>query len=170
MGAVMDRPVLVLNASYEPLRFAAARDAIKLICKAVALAEVEHDQEIHRGIKLPSVVRLIEFRKVPHIRTRPSARNIFLRDDYQCQYCGEHFHVRDLTLDHVTPRAQGGPDTWENLVTACKSCNGKKADRTPEEAGMVLLNRPRPATIHTSRHLMRKIGHRDPAWRQFLYY
>lgn len=170
MGAVMDRPVLVLNASYEPLRFAAARDAMKLIVKAVALAEVEHDLEICRGMKLPSVVRLKEFRRVPYIRTRPSARNIFLRDDYQCQYCGEFFVSQNLTLDHVIPRAQGGLDVWENLVTCCQPCNGRKADRTPEQAGMVLLNRPKPATIHTSRHLMRKIGHRDPAWRQFLYY
>ena len=176
MSRVMERPVLVLNATFEPLRFAPARDALKLLCKIdaegdkVAIVQVEHDFEIRRGMKLPSVVRLCKFRKVPYIRTKPTAKNIFLRDGYQCQYCGEFLTAKELTLDHVLPESRGGPSTWENLVSACRDCNGRKSNMTPEEAGMVLLRRPRASTVHTSRSLMRQMGRHDPHWRQFLYF
>ena len=72
----------------------------------------------------------------------PSRRNIFLRDDYTCQYCGIK-NPDKLTLDHVKPKWQGGKDTWENLVCACFKCNSKKGGRTPEEANMTLLNQPK---------------------------
>lgn len=69
----------------------------------------------------------------------PSRRNIFLRDDYKCRYCGEELGHDELTLDHVLPRSRGGGNTWNNLVAACFPCNSRKANRTPEEAGMPLL-------------------------------
>jgi 5-methylcytosine-specific restriction endonuclease McrA len=171
MSGMMNRPVLVLNSSFEPLRFAPARDAIKLLAKDVAIVQIEHENcEIRLGMKLPSVVRLRDFRKVPYILSKPNARNIFLRDGYQCQYCGDHLHARDLTLDHVLPKVQGGRDAWENLVACCRACNNRKGGRTPDQAGMTLLRKPRASTVHTSRSLMRQMGAHDPHWRQYLYY
>lgn len=177
MSGLMDKPVLVLNATYEPIQIAAARDAVKLLVKRdregnlIAVSVVDNqDHQIHAGMYLPSVVRLCRFRKVPFIRTKPKARNIFLRDGYQCQYCGGYFKARDLTLDHVLPRSRGGDDTWDNLVSCCGPCNHRKADRTPQEAGMTLLRIPRVSTIHTSRHLMRLQAAHLPEWRKYLYY
>lgn len=163
-------PVLVLNASYEPIHITHAKRALKWMVKGGIVVEAEKPHEIRRGVKLPSVVRLVEFRKVPRMIVRCSRKNVLLRDGYRCQYCGNIFHRRDLTLDHVVPKAQGGIGTWENLVAACHDCNHRKADRTPEQAQMKLLRRPRPLTIHTSRHMMRIMGSEDPAWRKFLYY
>ncbi len=169
MGAIMDRPVLQLNASYEPLRIIPARHAIKLIVKGKAQIEEAHERVVRDGILLPSVVRLCRFRHVPTSRVLPHRKNIYLRDDFRCQYCAKKFSARDLTLDHIMPKAHGGRDTWENLVACCEPCNRFKADRTPEQAGMALLRRPLPSGIHTSRHMMRLVGSEDPMWKKYLY-
>jgi 5-methylcytosine-specific restriction endonuclease McrA len=97
-------------------------------------------------------------------------KNILLRDNHQCQYCGETFSAVDLTLDHVIPRSRGGGSTWENLVAACSTCNRRKADQTPEEAEMPLLRRPRPVTLHTARGILRAQGEQEKAWRRYLYF
>jgi hypothetical protein len=76
----------------------------------------------------------------------------------------------ELTLDHVFPRSRGGLSSWENLVAACKSCNRRKADRTPEEAEMPLLRRPRPVTIHTARGILRSQGEAEKMWSKYLYF
>jgi len=94
-----------------------------------------------RPYPIPSVVRLFRMVRRPPGRLALSRKNVFRRDRYTCQYCGAR--GVELTLDHVTPRSRGGRTTWENLVTACKACNTKKGNRTPEEAGMRLLKRPR---------------------------
>ena len=86
------------------------------------------------------------------------------------QFCGRLFPSSELTLDHVVPRSRGGRSSWENLVACCYRCNNSKGDRTPEEAGFKLARRPRPFTLHTSRQLMRLIGHRDERWRKYLFY
>jgi len=99
-----------------------------------------------------------------------SRKNILLRDRNTCQFCGRVFPGAELTLDHVLPRSRGGRSSWENLVACCYSCNNSKGDRTPEEAGLKLARRPRPFTLHTSRQLMRLIGHRDDRWRKYLFY
>src|SRR5207249_4042783 len=83
---------------------------------------------------------------------------------------GRIFPSSELTLDHVVPRSRGGRSSWENLVACCYQCNNSKGDRTPEEAGLKLARRPRPFTLHTSRQLMRLIGHRDERWRKYLFY
>jgi 5-methylcytosine-specific restriction endonuclease McrA len=93
-----------------------------------------------------------------------------LRDRNTCQFCGAVFPSSELTLDHVVPRSRGGRSSWENLVACCYRCNNSKGDRTPEEAGLKLARRPRPFTLHTSRQLMRLIGHRDERWRKYLFY
>jgi hypothetical protein len=161
--------VLQLNASFEPLLIISAKRAMTLIVTGKAAIEVESDRKLAGGRIVPSVVRLTHFRRVPHMRVHPKSKNIFLRDGFTCQYCGVKFTPKELTLDHIKPRAQGGLSSWDNLVAACQPCNGKKADRTPEQAGMPLINRPLSHTIHTSRHMLRIAGSGDPNWRQFLY-
>ncbi|MCS6953305.1 MAG: HNH endonuclease [Bryobacteraceae bacterium] len=167
------RPVLVLNASYEPIHICAARRAIVLLLKGVAAAEELSHVVVHsawRAMPLPSVIRLLEYRRIPH-QTRPlSRKNILMRDRYTCQYCGRTLPSSELTLDHVIPRSRGGETAWENLVTCCHDCNNRKGNRTPEEAGMKLTRLPRPFTLHTSRHIMRQLAHADERWKKYLFY
>lgn len=93
-------------------------------------------------LRIPRVLLLVRYGRVPRATLRLSRRNVFLRDDYTCQYCGRSPAVSDLNLDHVTPRSRGGPATWENLVTSCRQCNLSKGSATPEEAGMALRKKP----------------------------
>jgi 5-methylcytosine-specific restriction endonuclease McrA len=160
-------PVLVLNASYEPINICAAKRALSLLVKGAARVEESHDRLVHPDFRLPSVIRLGEYRKVPVRRHVLSHRNIFLRDGYACQYCGERFPATKLTLDHLIPRAQKGPSNWGNLVAACHDCNHRKGDRTPGEAGMPLLKSPRPMTLLSSWNQMRSVGQDDPQWGKY---
>ena len=86
--------------------------------------------------QLPKTVVLKKYVKLPDRMYRPNRRNIFLRDNYSCVYCEKQLSSEELSVDHVLPKSRGGKDTWDNLVTACKTCNCAKGDRTPEEAGM----------------------------------
>jgi 5-methylcytosine-specific restriction endonuclease McrA len=163
--------VLILNAAFEPISFADVKRAMKLIVKGKAVMVLENEERpIHKNHFRPSVVRLSTYRHLPHQRVLPRRDKVFLRDDYTCQYCFQEFPSSELTLDHVIPRAQGGLTVWENLVACCRKCNSTKADRTPEQAGMELLRKPRPMTIHTSRSMLRMMGSADPQWRQYLYH
>lgn len=169
----LQRPVLVLNASYEPINICAVRRALILILKGVASAE-EHDSfQIHsarRNVALPSVIRLLEYRRIPHQTRALSRKNILMRDRYTCQYCQRVLPSGELTLDHVIPRSRSGETAWENLVACCHPCNNRKGNRTPDEAGMRLLRQPRPFSLHTSRHLMRLMGRSDEQWKKYLFY
>jgi 5-methylcytosine-specific restriction endonuclease McrA len=169
----MHEPVLVLNATYEPINVTAVRRALVLMLKGVAQAEELHSNEVHSASnahKVPSVIRLLAYRHIPQQSRALSRKNILLRDRNTCQFCGDVFSGSELTLDHVVPRSRGGRSSWENLVACCYHCNNTKGDRTPEEAGLKLQRRPRPFTLHTSRQLMRLIGHRDERWRKYLFY
>lgn len=167
---------LVLNATYEPLKVIDWQRAITLWCRGKVEILAEHDR-LARAVtftfKLPSVVRLLRYVKargtsevVPFTRA-----NIYARDGYQCQYCGETFADRDLTFDHVVPAAQGGTRGWTNIATACMPCNRRKGPRTPAEAGMVLLRHPQKPTRQAVL-LRATIGLRStPAsWRDYLYW
>ncbi len=169
----MHQPVLVLNASYEPINVCAARRALVLVLKGVASAE-EHSQaharSARQAIPLPSVIRLLEYRRIPHQARALSRKNILMRDRYTCQYCLKTYPASEMTLDHVVPRSRGGESSWENLVACCYDCNNRKGNRTPEEAGMKLAKMPRPFTLHTSRHLMRLLAKSDEQWRKYLFY
>ena len=166
----MMQPVLVLNGTYEAINITSARRALVLVIKGAAVIEEARDIRAHREFMVPSVVRLRQYRKVPRRVQVLSRKNIYIRDGYTCQYCGEKFSAVNLTLDHVVPKSKGGLSRWENLVAACQSCNHRKGDRTPEEAGMALARIPRPVTIHTSRSVMRMMGHEEKAWRKYLYF
>ena len=169
----LQKPVLVLNASYEPINVCAARRALVLVLKGVASAEEVSLCAIHsarNSVHLPSVIRLLEYRRIPRQTRALSRKNILMRDRYTCQYCHKTLASGELTLDHVIPRSRAGESAWENLVACCHLCNNRKGSRTPEEAGMKLLRQPRPFSLHTSRHLMRMLGNGEAQWRKYLFY
>ena len=170
---MLQSPVLVLNATYEPVNVCAARRAIILILNGVALAEEETNRIVRStslAMPIPSVIRLLEYRRIPHQARALSRKNILLRDHNTCQFCGQALPSSELTLDHVIPRSQGGKSAWENLVACCHPCNNEKGDHTPEQAGMKLLRTPRPFNLHTSRHLMRLMAHGNGQWRKYLFF
>lgn len=170
---VLQVPVLVLNATYEPINVTAARRAVVLVLKGVATTEEENGSFIHSAraaIRIPSVIRLTHFRRIPYQTRALSRKNILLRDRYTCQFCGRVLPASELTLDHVVPRSRGGHTDWDNLVACCHSCNNRKGDRLPDEVGLKLQRLPRPFTLHTSRQLMRMIGKSDERWRKYLFY
>lgn len=169
----LHKPVLVLNASYEPVNICATRRALVLILKGVAHAEEMAQgtvQAPRAALPVPSVIRLLEYRRIPHQTRALSRKNIMMRDRFTCQYCHKVFNSGDLTLDHVIPRSRGGDTSWENLVACCHRCNNRKGNRTPEEALMKLLHQPRPFSLHTGRHLMRLQGKSDEQWKKYLFY
>jgi 5-methylcytosine-specific restriction endonuclease McrA len=169
----LQRPVLVLNASYEPVNICAARRALVLILKGLASAEEHSHGHVHaqrHALRMPSVIRLLEYRRIPHQSRALSRKNILMRDRYTCQYCQKVLPGAELTLDHVVPRSRGGSSTWENLVACCHYCNNRKGNRTPDEANLRLLRAPRPFNIHTGRHLMRLLGRGDEQWKKYLFF
>ena len=169
----MREPVLVLNATYEPIHITAVRRALVLVLKGVARTEETNHAVVHSpslSLPVPSVIRLMEYRRIP-LQTRAlSRKNILLRDRNTCQFCGSVLPAAELTLDHVTPRSRGGSTSWDNLVASCHRCNNIKGDRLPEEAGLKLVRRPRPYNLHTNRHLIRLLGRAEERWRKYLFY
>ena len=169
----LHKPVLVLNASFEPINICAARRALVLVLKGVASAEELSSNHVHSSrhtMRVPSVIRLLEYRRIPHQTRALSRKNILMRDRYTCQYCHRTISAGELTLDHVIPRSRAGETAWENLVACCHPCNNRKGSRTPDEAGMKLARAPRPFSLHTSRHLMRLLAKSDDQWRKYLFY
>ena len=141
---MLNSPVLVLNLNYEPINVCNARRAILLLIKDKAeLLENGRGQlrSVREVFALPSVIRLAYLVRRPFSNRKLSKKEILLRDRHTCQYCGKQ--TRALTLDHVIPRRQEGDHSWENIVCACIPCNHHKAGRTPAEAGMTLLKRPK---------------------------
>ena len=157
----MHAPVLVLNASYEPINVCAARRAIVLVLKGVAMTEEENGHFLHAArlcIRVPSVIRLLEYRRIPHQTRALSRKNILIRDRFTCQYCSRTLPSGELTLDHVIPRSRAGETAWENLVACCHGCNRRKGNQLPMEANMKLIREPRAFNLHTSRHIMRLLN------------
>ena len=138
--------VLVLNASYEVLNITGWQRAVCLIFSGKAEVLEESDRVVcspSMELRMPSVIRMNYYIKKPRLSVPFSRSNVFMRDRYTCQYCGRTRRSYDLTLDHVVPRSLGGDSCWENLVTACRRCNIKKGNRTPEMAGLKLFKKPR---------------------------
>lgn len=138
---------LVLNASYEPLRIISWQKAmIMWFQEKVEVLEYHASfaRSVTNSFKLPSVLKLKSYVKPKRIDgVRFCRENVYIRDNYTCQYCHIKFTYKELTIDHVLPASQGGPKTWNNVVTACRCCNQTKANRTPEKARMPLLKPPR---------------------------
>jgi 5-methylcytosine-specific restriction endonuclease McrA len=136
---------LVLTHTYEPHRVVSWQKAITMLFdgKVEVLEEYEQDiRSVSLTIKMPAVVRLVRAVRHPRRGVKFSRANVLARDHLSCQYCGRKAPARELTFDHVVPRAQGGNTSWENIVTACSRCNTRKGGRTPTQAGMVLRKAP----------------------------
>ncbi len=182
-----DTNVLVLNRSFQPIQVTTVRRAFSLLYQGIAqavdeefrlfdfdswaslAAEVGADSigTSSRRIRVPRVLVLIAFDRFPRTRVRFSRHNIYLRDDNTCQYCCRKLPRAELNLDHVIPRSRGGNTSWENVVCSCIPCNLKKANGTPEQAGMKLRTAPvRPRWSPLFRPPGRGGGHR--AWLPFL--
>ncbi|MFF2655211.1 HNH endonuclease [Streptomyces sp. NPDC058045] len=137
------RNTLVLNASFEPLSTVTTNRAVVLVLQDKAVVELSLPGVRVRAaaveLPVPRVIRLCRYVRVPFRRRAPwSRRGVLVRDGHRCAYCGR----RATTVDHVVPRSQGGADSWLNTVASCAQDNHRKADRTPEQAGMPLLRLP----------------------------
>ena len=133
----------------------------------------EYTREVHSvsfAIKLPAVVRLLRFIKRPKIPVRFSRQNIYIRDDYKCQYCGKRLTPDQLTWDHVLPRARGGKTEWTNIVTCCIECNRKKGGRIPSEASMVLIKQPSIPEWLSILKITLHFKHTPQSWRDYIYW
>lgn len=162
--------VLVLNQNFEPLNVCPLRRAFVLVGNG--RAEVIETGTIvirtaSRELSAPSVIRLLYLIKRVHPVAKLTRKEVFLRDNYTCQYCGRQ--SRDLTLDHVVPRHRGGPHRWENLVAACKACNHRKGGKLLEEVKMRPLTEPHQPRVSryywVHQHLT---GAYDQAWIKFI--
>lgn len=159
---LLDSAVLVLNRSFQPVQITTVKRAFSLLYQGIAQAIDEEFRLFDfaswsalsaelgsesigtctRRIRVPRVLVLMAFDRLPRTRVRFSRHNIYLRDDDTCQYCLRKLPRSELNLDHVVPRSRGGSTSWENVVCSCIPCNLKKANRTPEQAGMVLRKQP----------------------------
>jgi 5-methylcytosine-specific restriction endonuclease McrA len=164
----MNATVLVLNQDYQPLSICSVQRSIKLIF--LEKAELLHDdpekelRTTRRAYQFPSVIRLRNYIRVPYAKIVLSRRNVMRRDDFTCQYCGKK---SSLTIDHIIPKSRGGKDIWENLTTACDTCNVHKGNRTPKEANMELRGKPyRPVPLAFFRDS--NGGVQEP-WKPYLY-
>jgi len=184
---VINSSVLVLNRSFQPIHVTNVRRAFTLLYLGAAqaidpqfrtfdfdswsqLSTETGDDVIHtvnRAIRVPRVIMLQLYDRIPKAKVRFSRHNIYTRDSNTCQYCGRQLARSDLNLDHVKPRSQGGRTTWENVVCCCVDCNLAKGARTPEQSRMHLLRAPtRPRWTPTFRTAGDGVRYRE--WLPFL--
>lgn len=181
-------PVLVINRLYQPVQVTSARRAVLLLYGGSAFALDDrgelHDFGSWRGLpvrddddvilmvsgalRVPRVVHLRRYDRARRPVVRLTRKNVMLRDGYLCQYCALRLPTRDLNIDHVLPRSRGGPDSWENLVTACRECNLRKGRRTPEEASMRLLRQPYAPRWTVTMQILMGVQRPVKEWQPFL--
>jgi 5-methylcytosine-specific restriction endonuclease McrA len=163
LAAVLQRPTLVLNRNWQPVGVVTVARSLVKVWNDVARVVDPEDYQLYTWadwsrqrprdgepfiqtprmrLRVPEVVTLVRYDGVPVNIVTFTRRNVFKRDRLTCQYCGIQPGTEELTIDHVLPRSQGGTSTWENCVLACVACNARKADRTPDEAGMKLRRKP----------------------------
>lgn len=162
--------VLVLNQNYEPLNICNVRRAIVLVFDGKAEVLEEYSRALRSAcaeFASPSVIRLVYMIKRPRPKVKLTRKEIFIRDDHTCQYCGKR--TGDLTLDHIHPRSKGGQHTWLNLVSACRYCNHRKGGKSLAEARMQLRREPfepKPGAYYTIERRVESGIH--PDWEKFL--
>ncbi len=164
----MNTQVLLLNQSYEPLQICNMRRAIILIFLGKAHSVEQYDDEIRSvsySMQMPAVIRIYNYINLPRNSIVLTRKNILKRDSLSCQYCGTK--NSPLTVDHITPKVKGGKDSWENLTTACVSCNNKKGNRTLREANLKLLSKPRVPSRIT--FIQRFVRTPIKEWRPYLF-
>ena len=169
-------PALVLNADYRPLSYYPLslwpwQEAIKAVFLDRVSIIAEYDEEVRsqrQAFRIPSVVVLKDYVK-PQKRVAFTRFNLFLRDGFECQYCGSK---GDLTFDHVVPRSRGGVPSWENVVAACSPCNLRKANRSLRHSGMSLRRAPRQPSAQDMHGMGRRFppNHLHQTWMDFLYW
>lgn len=165
--------VLLLNATYEPLRVISWKRAVTLLTlgKVEVLETYEREvRSVTLVIQLPAVVRLINLVRFRKHTIRFSRENIYVRDRYKCQYCGRKMAACDLTYDHVIPKSMGGRTAWENIVTCCLPCNKKKGGRTPAQARMRLIREAKRPSWHPMLMITLRISNTPDLWRNYLFY
>lgn len=166
----MNRSVLVLNQNYEPLNICTGRRAIVLVIGGKAEVLETHQAMImtpDSAFPYPSVIRLVYLIRSPRAKVKLTRKEVFIRDNYTCQYCGRSTH--DLTIDHVVPRSRGGLHVWENLTSACKPCNHRKGGKSPKEARMTLRRmpfEPKPGRYYSIQRRL-EMGFNE-SWSKFL--
>jgi 5-methylcytosine-specific restriction endonuclease McrA len=147
----MARRTLLLNSWFFPIKVLRWEDAVKMKYEETVDIIAEYDEEIRSPSvvwKTPAVIRLRRQIKSTKRGVKFSRVNVYARDKFRCQYCGNKFAIEELSYDHVLPRSAGGKTVWENIVTACKTCNSKKDNMTCDEAGMFPLTKPhRPKSL-----------------------
>jgi 5-methylcytosine-specific restriction endonuclease McrA len=188
--------VLVLNKHYMAIRIINAKRAFSLLCRQLAevvscdegayanydfqswceLSELKHNFEpdnhdwistVNFYIAVPKIIRLLFYDRLPRTEVKFNRRNIFARDKSRCQYCGKKQPTSELSLDHVIPRTAGGKAVWTNIVCACTDCNVRKGGRTPQQAGMTLIQKPAKPKHNPVVHI--HLGNqRYSSWKQFL--
>ena len=159
-ASVLNTKVLVLNRAYLPVHITSVRRAMALLYQDIAravddqyrtfdfaswadlAAEEDAIGLVGRAIRVPRVILLVAYDRVPRRYVRFSRFNIFARDQNLCQYCGRQFPRSELNLDHVVPRSKGGKSVWKNVVCSCLRCNRLKGGHRPAEAGMRLIRQP----------------------------
>ena len=162
--------VLLLNASFEPLRIINWKRALTLLFSGKVEVVEEYTREVHSvnlTVRLPAVVRLLHLMRVKSRGVKFSRQHIYARDAYECQYCGRQFPPTELTYDHVVPRALGGQTDWTNIVTCCIRCNRRKGDHTPEEVGFHLIRKPRRPDALPSLTLSLGLNRAPESWRDY---
>ena len=175
-AALKHHPALVLNADYRPLSYYPLslwswQEAVKAAYLERVDIVAEYDDWVSSPstrIRIPSVIVLRDYVR-PQRQVAFTRFNLFLRDEFSCQYCGAR---RDLTFDHVVPRAAGGITSWENVVAACSRCNLRKGSKSLRRAGMTLRKPPRMPGAEELRNMGRKFppNHLHESWLDFLYW
>ena len=164
----MEKPVLVLNANFEPINVCGFQRALGLMFseKASLILNGRGTIKTARTVyPIPSVIRLHRMVQRPHPKVSLCRREVFRRDHYTCQYCGKNTVF--LTVDHVQPKHLGGRHTWTNLVAACPSCNHRKGGRTLLESGMTLLRPPKEPS-QAAVYIFAKFLNENEEWKNFL--
>ena len=167
-NSLLNKVVLVLNANYAPMMVCSARHAVCMVYLNKVDVLAKYPEKIKSPSKyfdLPSVIKVSDYVRYDNLSVELNRKNILSRDGNKCQYCG--VSKLPLTIDHILPKVKGGQDSWENLTTACKPCNQRKGDRTPEESDMKLIKAPkRPNRLH---YFHRFVKENQNDWRPYLF-
>jgi 5-methylcytosine-specific restriction endonuclease McrA len=191
MTSHLNQHVLVLNRLWQAVNICSVKRALTLLFEGRAQVVFDlggtlrtfsfnewhdfsqrkpHDESIHTisfRIRVPKVILLAVFDRLPKKEVKFTRHNVFERDQNTCQYCGRRFERKDLNLDHIIPRDRGGPTTWENIVCSCVPCNTRKANRTPTEAGIKLIRKPKRPKWRPFVQVNLN-GIKDDSWKQFI--
>ena len=172
---VLNTRVLLLNQTYEPLgTVSCARAIVMVIKQSVAVEEWDNERVLRSAreeFRVPSVIRRREYINIRRRREASGMKRlrIYMRDKFRCQYCGEKKQAVDLTLDHIFPRSRGGENSPVNIVAACRACNNRKGNRTPEEARMPLLTAQSALRVKLERVVLCHYAEARPDWRKYLF-